>query len=306
MSVDKFFFEKQNPFLQLLIIILPINFKHTIMKKLLFASSLLFAANMGIAQVKMPAPSSTQTIKQDFALGTIELIYSRPSIKGRKIFGDLVPFYTVWRTGANSATILKFNDAVEIGGKKIDTGSYALYTIPTATSWEIILNKGTSNWGTNGYKESDDVVRLKLPSMLMASSIETFSMQFANIKPESCELHIMWDKTAIAIPIKALIKDRMRASIEKALEGEKKPYWQAAQFYNEYDKNNEKALANITSAVSANPKAYWMFLYKAKIELAMGDKNAAMESSKKSLVLAKEDKNEDYVKMNEDLLKKIK
>ena len=306
MSVDKIFFEKQNPFLQLLIIILPINFKHTIMKKLLFASSLLFAANMGIAQVKMPAPSSTQTIKQDFALGTIELIYSRPSIKGRKIFGDLVPFYTVWRTGANSATILKFNDAVEIGGKKIDTGSYALYTIPTATSWEIILNKGTSNWGTNGYKESDDVVRLKLPSMLMASSIETFSMQFANIKPESCELHIMWDKTAIAIPIKALIKDRMRASIEKALEGEKKPYWQAAQFYNEYDKNNEKALANITSAVSANPKAYWMFLYKAKIELAMGDKNAAMESSKKSLVLAKEDKNEDYVKMNEDLLKKIK
>ena len=306
MSVDKFFFEKQNPFLQLLIIILPINFKHTIMKKLLFASSLLFAANMGIAQVKMPAPSSTQTIKQDFALGTIELTYSRPSIKGRKIFGDLVPFNTVWRTGANSATILKFNDAVEIGGKKIDTGSYALYTIPTATSWEIILNKGTSNWGTNGYKESDDVVRFKLPSMLMASSIETFSMQFANIKPESCELHIMWDKTAIAIPIKALIKDRMRASIEKALEGEKKPYWQAAQFYNEYDKNLPKALEAITKATEANPKAFWMFLYKAKIELAMGDKNAAMESSKKSLVLAKEDKNEDYVKMNEDLLKKIK
>ncbi len=276
------------------------------MKKLLFASTLLFAANIVTAQVKMPAPSSTQTIKQDFALGNIELTYSRPSIKGRKIFGDLVPFNTVWRTGANSATILKFNDAVEIGGKKIDTGSYALYTIPSATSWEIILNKGTSNWGTNGYKESDDVVRFKLPSILMASSIETFSMQFANIKPESCELHIMWDKTALAIPIKALIKDRMRASIEKALEGDKKPYWQAAQFYNEYDKNNEKALVNITSAVGANPKAYWMFLYKAKIEFAMGDKKAAMESSKKSLLLAKEDKNEDYVKMNEDLLKKIK
>ncbi len=261
---------------------------------------------MVTAQVKMPAPSSTQTIKQDFALGNIELIYSRPSIKGRKIFGDLVPFNAVWRTGANSATILKFNDAVEIGGKKIDTGSYALYTIPTATNWEIILNKGISNWGTNGYKESDDVVRFKVPSTSMSASVETFSMQFANIMPESCELHIMWDKTAVSIPIKALIKDRMRASVEKALTGDKKPYWQAAQFYNEYDKDNTKALVNITSAVEANPKAYWMFLYKAKIELAMGNKKAAMESSKKSLELAKEDKNEDYVKMNEDLMKKLR
>jgi tetratricopeptide (TPR) repeat protein len=276
------------------------------MKKLLFACTILFAATMASAQVKMPAPSSTQTIKQDFALGNIELTYSRPSIKGRKIFGDLVPFDAVWRTGANGATIVKFNDAVEIAGKKIDTGSYALYTIPNATSWEVILNKGTSNWGTNGYKETDDVVRFKVAPKTMATSVETFSMQFANILPESCELHIMWDKTAIAIPIKALIKDRLRASIEKALTGEKKPYWQAAQFYNEYDKNNEKALANITSAVEANPKAYWMFLYKAKIELAMGNKKAAMESSKKSLELAKTDDNQDYVKMNEDLMKKLK
>ena len=276
------------------------------MKKLLFAFSLLCAANMADAQMKMPAPSPTQTIKQDFALGNIELTYSRPSIKGRKIFGDLVPYNAVWRTGANGATIIKFNDAVEINGKRIDTGSYALYTIPADGMWEIILNKGISNWGSNGYKQSDDIVRFKVPTMKIKEGVETFTMQFANIKPESCELHIMWDKTGVSIPITALIKDRMRASLEKAMMGEKKPYWNAAQFYNEYDKNNAKALENITAAVKAQPKAYWMWIYKAKIEQAMGDKAAAMASSKTSLELAREEKNEDYVKMNEDLMKKLK
>jgi Protein of unknown function (DUF2911) len=276
------------------------------MKKILLACALFCAASLTQAQVKMPAPSSTQTIKQDFGLGGIELTYSRPSIKGRKIFGDLVPFNKVWRTGANTATIIKFTDPVEIQGKKIDSGTYALYTIPTEGMWEVILNKGTSNWGTNGYTDSADVARFKVPSMKMATAVETFSMQFANVKPESCELHLMWDKTAVAIPITALIKDRMRASIEKAMITDKKPYWQAAQFYNEYDKNNTKALEAIKGAVAANPKAYWMWLYKAKIESAMGDKAAAMESSKTSLSLAKEDKNDDYVKMNEDLQKKLK
>jgi Protein of unknown function (DUF2911) len=276
------------------------------MKKLLFACALFCAASITNAQVKMPAPSPTQTIKQDFALGSVELTYSRPSIKGRKIFGDLVPFGKVWRTGANNATIIKFNDAVEIGGKKIDTGSYALYTIPSEGSWEIIINKGTTNWGTNGYTDSGDVVRFKVPSMKMATAVETFSMQFANVKPESCELHIMWDKTAIAVPIKALIKDRMRASVEKGMMGDKKPYWSAAQFYFEYDKNNTKALEAIKGAVEANPKAYWMWLYKAKIEKEAGDKAAAMASSKTSLTLAKEDGNDDYVKMNQDLQKMLK
>ena len=276
------------------------------MKKLLFAFSLLFAANIASAQLKMPAPSPTQIIKQDFALGSIELTYSRPSIKGRKIFGDLVPYNAVWRTGANAATIIKFNDAVEIGGKKIDTGSYALYSIPNDGSWEIILNKGITNWGSDGYKQTEDVVRFKVNTMKMKEAAESFTMQFANIKPESCELQIMWDKTAVAIPITALIKDRMRASLEKAMMGEKKPFWNAAQFYNEYDKNSTKALENINGAVAENPKAFYMWLYKAKIEKEMGDKKAALASSKKSLELAREAKNEDYVKMNEDLMKKLK
>lgn len=276
------------------------------MKKLLLGICFISAAAFTNAQFKMPAPSPGQTIKQDFALGTIELVYSRPSIKGRKIFGDLVPYNKVWRTGANGSTKIKFTDVVEMNGKRIDTGTYALYTIPGEDMWEVILNKGIGNWGSNGYKESDDIIRFKVPVMRIKPELETFTMQFANVKPESCELHIMWDKTAVSIPIKALIKDRMRTDLEKAMKGDKKPYFNAAQFYYEFDNNNAKALESIKGAVAANPKAYWMWLYKARIEQAMGDKAAAMASSQKSLELAREEKNDDYIKMNEDIQKKLR
>lgn len=270
---------------------------------------LLLAAGFyvaGTAQVKMPAPSPVQTINQEFGVGSIELKYSRPAMKGRKIYGDLVPFNKIWRTGANAATQIRFTEPVEIKGIKVDTGNYALYSIPGQDSWEIILNKGTSNWGAAGYKESDDVARFKVPTMKMKTKLESFTMQFANVLPESCELHIMWEKTAIAIPFTVNFRDKVRAQIETALTGEKKPYWQAAQFYNEYDKNLPKALENAGKAADANPKAYWVWLYKAKIQHEMGDKAGAMESSTKSLQLATDDKNDDYIKMNLDLQKKLK
>ena len=275
------------------------------MKKIFFAIC-LFAAGAINAQIKMPAPSPTQTIKQDFALGSIELTYSRPMAKGRKVFGDLVPYNKLWRTGANSATIIKFTDAVEINGKKIDTGSYALYTIPGIDTWEIILNKGISNWGVTNYKESDDVLKFKVQAIKMKMATESFTMQFADVKAESCALHLMWEKTAVAIPITAVIKDRIRKQLEQAMLTDKKPYFPAAQFYNEYDNNQAKALENIQNAVKDNPKAYWMWLYKAKLEKDMGDKAAARASSKISLALATTEKNDDYIKMNEELLKKLK
>lgn len=267
--------------------------------------TLCFAIN-SIAQVKMPPSSTTQTLKQDFGMGVIELIYSRPVIKGRKIFGDLIPYNKLWRTGANAATKIVFTDAVELAGKKLDTGAYVLYTIPGLDSWEIILNKGLSNWGIDGYKESEDVIRFRVEPLKMKSNIETFTMQFANVKSESCELQIMWAKTVVSIPVTTNIKDRLRVQIEKAMQTDKKPYWQAAQFYNEFDNNQTKALENCTKAIEANDKAFWIYLYKAKIQKELGDKIGAKVSAKKSLELAKEAKNDDYVKMNEELLRKLK
>jgi len=275
------------------------------MKNLFFSIVCLFMSIGMNAQVKMPAPSPTQAIKQDFAMGNIELTYSRPSAKGRKVFGDLVPYNKLWRTGANGATIIKFSDPVEIKGKRVDTGSYALYTIPGAESWEIILNKGLKNWGVDGYKESEDVIRIMVEPMKMKNNIETFTMQFADIKGESCELHIMWAKTAVVIPITASIREKVKAQIEAAMQTEKKPYWQAAQFYNEYEKNSTKALEYASKAVEANPKAFWMWLYKARIQKDLGDKAGALVSAQKSLELATAEKNDDYIKMNEELIKKL-
>ncbi|MFT3981056.1 MAG: DUF2911 domain-containing protein [Ferruginibacter sp.] len=276
------------------------------MKKIALALVCCIAAAGIHAQVKMPAPSPTQTVKQDFALGSIEIKYSRPSAKGRKIFGDLVPYNKIWRTGANAATLVKLNDAVEIQGKKLDTGSYVLYTIPGTDSWEIIFNKGLTNWGTDGYKEAEDVLRFKVPSKKLKDKVESFTIDFSDIKPETCNLNISWENTEVSIPFTATIKDRIRTQLTEALKADKKPNWLAAQFYNEYDNNSAKALEYATAATVDNPKAYWVWVYKAKLELALGKKADALASSQKSMELAKEAKNDDYVKMNEELQKKLK
>jgi hypothetical protein len=277
------------------------------MKKMIlsaFAVAYLFSATT--AQIKMPAPSPTQTIKQDFGVSSIELTYSRPSLKGRKILGAQDPWDKVWRTGANAATRIRFNDPVEVGGKKIDSGTYVLYTIPREKeAWDVIINKGLDNWGSDGYKEEQDVCRFKA-TPVANSHTETFTMQFGNIKPESCELSIMWDKWALSFPITTNIKEKIRTQVENALKPERKPYWQAAQFYYEWDKNNPKALEMVNKAIEDNAKGFWMYLLKGKILRDMGKKTEAAEAAKKCVELATTAKNDAYIKMGNDLITELK
>ncbi len=275
------------------------------MKKIFFSFILLLSLH-SFAQVNLPAPSPTQTIKQDFGLGSIEVIYSRPSAKGRRVFGDLVQNGKLWRTGANEATKIKFSDAVEIGGKKIDSGTYVLYSIPNEENWEIILNKGVNNWGVDGYNENKDVTRFKIVPEKIKNNIETFTMQFEDVKAETCKLQLLWANKLVSIPIATDIKSKIRTQIETAMQTDKKPFWQAAQFYYEYEKNLPKALDNVSKAVNENPKAYWIFLYKARIQKDLGDIKGAQATSAISLDLAKEAGNEDYVKMNQKLQKELK
>lgn len=274
-------------------------------------AALLLAALSGFAQIRMPALSSTQKISQDFGLGKIELTYSRPNIKGRAMLkekSELVPLGELWRTGANAATRLYFSDKVMMGGKLLDTGSYVLYTIPAKENWEVVINKGLTNWGTDGYKESEDVVRFKVKSMKMGTPVETLTMQFANIQPESCELHIMWGNVAVAVPMSTNVKDRIRAQVEKALSADPvnpSAYSAAATFYSEWDTDNTKALENINKATAANPKAFWLFLQTAKIQKELGDKVGAKASAEKCITIATEAKNADYVRMAKELISKL-
>lgn len=279
------------------------------MKKTMLATLLLCSVS-GFAQIKMPAPSTTQKISQDFGLGKIELTYARPNIKGRAMLkenSELVPLGQLWRTGANAATRLYFSDKVMMGGKLLDTGSYVLYTVPGKEYWEIVINKGLNNWGTDGYKESEDVVRFKVKSAKVAGA-ETFTMQFANVQAESLELQIMWGQVAVNVPISTNVKDRIRAQVEKALSADPvnpANYSAAATFYAEWDKDFNKALENITKATAANPKAFWLFLQTARIQKELGDKVAAKASAEKCITLATEAKNADYVRMAKELIAKL-
>lgn len=274
------------------------------MKKLLFFVFVLACTHTN-AQVKMPALSPVQTFKQDFGMGSIEVTYSRPSMRGRKIFGDLLPYGELWRTGANAATTIRFTDQVIINNKTIDTGTYAIYTIPGEKNWTFILNKGVSNWGTSDYKESDDVLRFSTDNIKLKVPKETFTMQLANMSTESCELHVMWEESSIVVPIKTDVKPKLKAQIEKALQSEKKPYYQAAQYYNDYEKDYAKALSFSQKAVQEKPEAYWIWLYQAKIQQKLGDKKGALESSNKSLEAAKKEKAEDYIRLNQEFQKTL-
>ncbi len=278
------------------------------MKKLFLPAVIAGICLTAKAQVNMPQPSPTQTIVQNFGLGKIALEYSRPSIKGRTLFeenSDLAPLGKIWRTGANAATRLTFSDFVNFGGKDLDTGSYALFTIPGKTEWEIILNKGYNNDGLQNYKESDDVVRFKVPVMERTPATETFTMQFHNLRNESCSLNLIWGNVFVSIPITTNIKDRVKAQIEKALMGNDKPYWQAANFYYDWDKNYPKALENVTKALDENKDGFWIYMLKAKIEAAMGDKANAKISAQKCIETASKAKNDDYVKQANLLLQTL-
>ena len=200
------------------------------LRKLIFCTSLCIAfAYADGQQLRTPAPSPTQTVKQDFGISTLELIYSRPGMKGRKIFGDLVPYGKVWRTGANQATRLKFSDDVMIGGQPVKAGEYAVFTIPNEKEWDIIINKGSANWGTD-YKQQDDIVRVKARPVKLDNPVETFTMQFDNVKPSSADLTIMWDKTAVAVPITTDIDKKVMAQIESAMFKDNRPYFAAAMY----------------------------------------------------------------------------
>jgi hypothetical protein len=264
----------------------------------IFCCAALFADAQSI---KTPQPSPGQTLRQDFGISSIELNYSRPGMKGRKIFGDLVPYGKVWRTGANSATRIKFSDDVTIGGQTLKAGEYAIYTVPNEKEWEIIINKGSANWGTD-YKQEDDILRVKATSVKLDWPVETFTMQFSNVKSNSTDLQIMWDKTLVSVPITTDVDQKVIAQIDNAMNKDNRPYFAAAMYYMETGRDLNQALAWLDKAIEQNPTAFWVYHQKANALAKLGKKAEAKTTAQKSIELAKTANNDDYVKLNEKLI----
>ena len=258
------------------------------MKRLsLILLSALLTSGVYAQDLKLPALSPTSKLTQEFSTSNIEVSYSRPSMRGRKIFGELVAFGNVWRTGANSATKVKFGEDVTVGGQAVKAGEYALYTIPGAAEWEIILNKGVGNWGNAGYDKADDVARFKIAPKALDKNVQTFTINIGNITYSTCNLELMWEKTKVTIPVKANNEERLNTSIDKAINNPNIPYFQAANYYFETDQNLDKAIVYVDKALEANPKAFWMWSLKARIAQKMGKKDDAINAANKAMEVAK-------------------
>lgn len=258
------------------------------------------------AQVKTPQASPKVSVSQTIGLTEIDLDYSRPSAKGRVIFGDLVPFGRVWRTGANGNTLISFSDDVMIDGKMLPKGKYSLYTIPKADNWEVYFYKTTDNWGNpEEWKEVDIALKANAKPVMLNRNVETFSLGFGNIANDSADLEISWEKTMVAIKIEVPTQLIAIASITKALAGPTaNDYYSAGQYYLQSNGDLNKGLEYLNKAVDMTKAGtdipFWYLRQKSLIQSKLGDKKGAIETAKLSLTNATNAKNEDYVKMNND------
>jgi hypothetical protein len=273
------------------------------LKRILLCGAIaLSLLSVNAQTIKTPAASPTQTVKQDFGVGTIELSYSRPGIKGRKIYTDIAPSGQVWRTGANQATTLTFSDEVIIGGTKVPAGKYGLVTIPDKNEWTLILTKQLDVTSPGAYKQENDVVRVKAKPGTMATPTETFTIQFANIKPASTDLQLMWDNVVVTLPITADVEKKVMSQIDELMNKDNRPYYQAGLYYLESGKDLKQALAWLDKAAEQQPDAYWIQHQKANALVKLGRKEEAKQAAQKSMDLAKKQNNPDYVRLNEKLI----
>jgi hypothetical protein len=279
----------------------------TIFKTLLFLT-IVSSSPLGLTaqELKMPQASTAQTITQAFGLGSITINYSRPNTKGRKIFGGLEPYGSVWRTGANSATTITTTEAIQLEGKDLPAGTYGIFTIPGANEWTVIINKGAKQWGAYEYKAEEDLFRIAIKPIKLKDKIETFSIQLAHVYPTKAKLQLMWENTAININLTTDIDSKIMAGIEEAMKGDKKPYFAAAQYYFENGKDLSKALEWASAAEASDPKAPYYKLWKGRIQLKMGDKKAASITASEGIKVAEEAKNAEYVRLNSELLAETK
>jgi len=293
-----------------------------------FIGSSLALSSYG-QDLKLPAPSPSAVLKQDFSTSSIEVSYSRPAMRGRKVFGDLVPYGSVWRTGANTATRITFGEDVMLEGIPaekgaqaptlgantsrevvrfmIPKGTYALYTIPGKDAWKIILNKGIGNWGVSGFDPKDDVAEFAVPASRTAEATESFTISVDNVLSSKCDIVLKWENTKVTIPVVADNDKKITDYLEHSINNPRRPYQQAASYYLETGKDLNKALLYADKAIEENKDAFWLYWLKARIYQKQGNKKEALAAAEKSASMAAGTPYADEYKRNaESLAKQMK
>lgn len=274
------------------------------MKKLLLLFIFALSTILIQAQLQMPQPSPLSKVEQRVGLTDISLEYSRPGMKGRNIFGDLVPYGQLWRTGANKNTVITFSDDVKVGGAEVKAGSYALFTKPGKDNWEVIFYNDTENWGTpKEWDASKVAAKAMVKPVAFPEKMETFTIAFSDLNMDSVHLNIIWESTEIPLKIEVPTKEKAMKNITAVMSGpSSRDYYQVATFYKEVGEM-DKAKENIEKAIAtAEQPAFWVHRQHSLILASLKDKDGAVKAAKTSLELAEKAGNADYVKMNKDSL----
>jgi len=275
------------------------------MKKLIFSLLLTVACSFGaLAQIQTPAASPEQTLTQSVGLSSVTVQYSRPAMRGRTIFGDLVPMDKLWCTGANKNTLVTFESDATVGGSPLKAGTYALYTVPSKDEWTVYFYTDTENWGLpKPWDENKIAAVYKVKAQSLDTSVESFTITIDKVTDSGAHLTISWENTSVAIPFGFDTESAVMQTIERTMNGPAAgDYYQAAVYYLNADKDINKAKIWIDKAIAMSEPAYWYYRQKALIYAKSGDKKGAIAAAERSMELAKAAGNQDYVAMNKKSL----
>ena len=275
------------------------------MNKLVLFLTLLMSGSL-MAQITTPAPSPLCKIEQKVGLSTVSIEYSRPSVRNRKIFGDLVPYGKVWRTGANMATKFTISDDITVEGKKLPKGSYSLYTVPGEEEWDIIFYNEVNISGVpKVMDQTKETARIKVKAELLTYTTETFLIDINSVNQDNASMNIMWENTIVPIHLQFDVDSRVMKNIDKVLAGPSSDdYYQAARYYFDSGKDLTQAVGWIQKANQMDAK-FWKLRVESMILAKLGRKSEAIEAAMKSKTMAAAEGNEEYVRMNEEAIKEL-
>ena len=272
------------------------------MKKLVLATAFIFAMNAQ-AQIKTPQASLKSDVEQMVGLTKVDVEYYRPAKKGRLVFGDLVPYGKVWRTGANQNTIIEIDTDIDVNGKNLVAGKYALYTIPKAENWEVIFYKTTDNWGLpKTWDESNVVFKTEVKPETLTKDVEYFTIAVTPESNDKGSIDLSWEKTIVHLPFKVPTHKIAMESINANINDNSKAtdYYAAGVYLFNSKQDVKKALEYVNKSIKMHEGEvpFYMLRQKSLIQAANGDKKGAIETANQSLKASEKAGNDDYVKMN--------